>query len=116
MRSTVRRRSRILVLPGCLAAAFVLAPRALSAQPTEVVVHPGDPLQSLLDTLRGPVTVRLTPGRYDLAPVHFTDPSCGNCRDPGEHVPATRGLLIQGRGVTLRGAGADSVRIHTHAG
>ena len=59
-----------------------------------VSVRPTDDLQAILDTLRGPVVVELEPGDYHLEAVDFTDPSCGNCEDASEQVPATRGLRI----------------------
>jgi len=84
--------------------------------PPTVRVTPGDNLQWILDTLRGPAVVRLSEGDYHLDPVAFTDPSCGNCRDSSETVPATRGLLVRGRGIRLAGDSADYVVLHTHAG
>lgn len=81
-----------------------------------VAVSPGDDLQGILDTLRGPAVVTLAPGDYHLEPVAFTDTTCGNCRDPSEDVPATRGLLVRGRDVHLRGGSSGRVTLHTHAG
>ncbi len=82
------------------------------------VVHvgPRDNLRWIVDTLRGPATVQLADGDYDLEPTAFTDSSCGNCRDSAEMVPATRGLLVRGRGIRLVGASSARVVIHTHAG
>ncbi len=62
------------------------------------------------------VILELAPGDYHLTPAPYTDPTCGNCADPARAVPATLGLRIAGPRVTLRGPGADQVRIHTHAG
>lgn len=81
-----------------------------------VSVNPSDDLQALFDTLRGPATVELATGDYHLNAVAYTDPACGNCQDPTEQVPATRGLRIQGTGIHLRGASARETVIHTHAG
>lgn len=81
-----------------------------------VSVGPTDDLQAIMDTLRGPVIVQLEPGDYHLEAVDFTDPSCGNCEDASEQVPATRGLRIQGVEVWVRGASAQETVIHTHAG
>ena len=81
-----------------------------------VSVDPTDDLQALLDTLTGPVVVELEAGDYHLEAVDFTDPSCGNCEDASEQVPATRGLRIRGADVHLRGASARETVIHTHAG
>ncbi len=90
--------------------------RAASGGLPTLSVSPGDNLQAVLDTLRGPAVVALAPGDYHLKPVVFTDTACGNCQDPSEDVPATRGLLVRGRGIHLRGAGATQVALHTHAG
>ncbi|MFH1143352.1 MAG: right-handed parallel beta-helix repeat-containing protein [Candidatus Eisenbacteria bacterium] len=60
--------------------------------------------------------LELAPGRYDLSPTAYTDPSCGNCQDPAQAIPATLGLRISGDALLLRGAGMDSVTIVTHAG
>ncbi len=81
-----------------------------------VHVSPRDNLQWILDTLRGPAIVSFDEGDYHLDPVAFTDSSCGNCRDSSETVPATRGLLVRGRGIRLVGDSAAYVVIHTHAG
>lgn len=88
----------------------------LPDEPAEVTLGPRDDLQAVLDTLRGPATVALESGDYRLEPVAYTDPSCGNCQDPDETVPATRGLRLQGRGIHLRGGGAGTVVLHTAAG
>ncbi|MCG6957163.1 MAG: right-handed parallel beta-helix repeat-containing protein [Gemmatimonadetes bacterium] len=87
-----------------------------SAGPPTVAVSPGDDLQAILDTLRGPAVVAMAPGDYHLRAVPFTDTTCGNCPDPSEDVPATRGLLVRGRDIHLRAAGGRQVALHTHAG
>lgn len=76
----------------------------------------GARLRTLLDTLRGPVRVLLEEGRYVLEPVPFSDPSCGNCTDASETVPATRALRLSGEDVTLEGAGAEATVLETRAG
>jgi hypothetical protein len=87
-----------------------------SGGPPTVAVSPGDDLQTLFDTLRGPAVVAMAPGDYHLRAVPFTDTTCGNCQDPSEDVPATRGLLVRGRDIHLRGESAGRVALHTHAG
>jgi hypothetical protein len=67
-------------------------------------------------TATGPTVFVLSPGEYVLEPTMYVDPSCGNCENPAEPVPATLGLRITGRGITLRGLHRDSVVIHTRAG
>jgi hypothetical protein len=103
---------------GIVLAAMALAPAACApvdettADGTRLVVllagdEAGVRLQSLLDTLAGPATVRLEPGRYALAPVAWEDPACGNCQDATETVPTTRGLRLGGQGIVLEGDAAD---------
>lgn len=75
-----------------------------------------DDLQAILDTLRGPALVHLAAGDYHLRPRPYLDPACGNCQDPAEEVPATRGLRLTGTGLQLLGASPDATVLHTHAG
>jgi len=84
--------------------------------PPVLIVEPGDDLQAILDTIRGPLDIELSPGDYHLEPIDFTDPDCGNCQDGTEDVPATRGLRVQGTEIRLRGPSAAETVIHTHAG
>lgn len=78
----------------------------------------GARLQAVLDSLEGPARVVLAPGLYVLAPVDYTDPRCGNCEDPDQAVPASRGLRLTGAGLVLEGDGASpaDVVIRTDAG
>jgi hypothetical protein len=71
---------------------------------------------ALLGADSGAVVLDLAPGDYHLEPQPYLDPTCGNCEDPARGAPATLGLRIAGGRLTLRGPGADQVRIHTHAG
>jgi hypothetical protein len=66
--------------------------------------------------LNGPARIELPPGRYVLRPSEYVDPSCGNCEDAAETVPATLGARVSGRGVEIVGAHSDSVIIETGAG
>ena len=76
----------------------------------------GTLLRQVTDAIDEGAQIRLLPGRYVLAPVAFTDTTCGNCEDASEDVPATYGLRISGRRVRLIGDHADSVVIETRAG
>jgi hypothetical protein len=73
-------------------------------------------LDRAVAALTGPAVLLLVPGHYVLEPAAYTDPTCGNCEDAAETVPATLGLRVSGRGITLRGSHRDSVFIHTRAG
>lgn len=109
------RSPTLLVFPALLLSACGGGGAASGGPPT-VAVSPGDDLQAILDTLRGPAVVAMASGDYHLKPVPFTDTTCGNCQDPSEDVPATRGLLLRGRDIHLRGDGTGEVALHTHAG
>lgn len=73
-------------------------------------------LQTALTSLEPEVRLMLASGRYVLAPSLYEDPSCGNCEDASERVPATLGARIAGSRIVIEGASADSVVIETHAG
>ncbi len=64
----------------------------------------------------GRIVLQLAPGDYHLTPQPYTDPTCGNCEDPQQPVPATLGMRLSGDSLVVRGDDPDSVRIHTHAG
>jgi hypothetical protein len=61
-------------------------------------------------------TIALAPGHYRLAPAAYVDSTCGNCQDAAEDVPASLGMRIAGRSITIAGTHRDSVIIHTGAG
>jgi parallel beta-helix repeat protein len=79
-------------------------------------VHDGAELQRAIAEAAPNTIISLRPGRYVLAPVAYTDSTCGNCEDPAEHVPATLGVRISGSGIRIIGAHRDSVTIETNAG
>jgi len=62
------------------------------------------------------LTILLAPGSHHLSPRPYVDPTCGNCQDPAQPVPATLGLRVSGRGIVLRGAGLENTTIYTHSG
>ena len=76
----------------------------------------GNILRQVTDAIDAGAQIRLLPGRYVLAPVAFTDTTCGNCEDPSEDVPATYGLRISGDRIRLIADDPDSVVIETNAG
>jgi nitrous oxidase accessory protein NosD len=82
---------------------------------TPVTAEPGS-LQRAAAALRDGQAIVLRASSYILEPAAYTDPSCGNCEDAAEPVPATLGLRLTGRGVSLRGVHRDSVLIVTRAG
>lgn len=73
-------------------------------------------LQQALAAVDGPVELRLRPGRYELRPQPYTDPTCGNCQEAATPVPATVGARVATPGVRIVGSGPEAVVIRTHAG
>lgn len=61
-------------------------------------------------------SIRLEPGRYTLAPIPWDDPTCGNCEDPEQTVPATVGIHLRGKRISLVGAPGHESIIETHSG
>jgi hypothetical protein len=101
---------KLLPLPVLLLACATAQP-----QPPEPADAPGA-LQRAVTSLRGTGTLELGAGTYVLEPTSYTDPSCGNCENAAETVPASLGMRLSGRGVEVRGAHRDSVIIVTNAG
>jgi 2,3-bisphosphoglycerate-dependent phosphoglycerate mutase len=91
------------------------SPAAIAHPSAEVPTAPST-LQRAVAATRGPVRLVLAPGRYRLAPSAHTDPTCGNCPDAAETVPATVGLHVRGSGMVIEGSHPDSVVIETNAG
>ena len=61
-------------------------------------------------------TVEIAPGTYSLSPTVYREATCGNCEEDSTAVTATGGLQVSGKGLTLRGAGAESAVVQTNAG
>lgn len=62
------------------------------------------------------LVIVLAPGDYHLRALPYLDPTCGNCEDPAQSMPATLGLRVSGERVTIKADPAGSARIHTHSG
>src|SRR5512144_1492389 len=80
---------------------------ALAAART-IRLAPGASLEAALRqaAARPGTIIELAPGDYSLSPEPYTDPTCGNCQDPAESVPATLGVRVSGERVQIRGPGA----------
>ncbi|HSJ08311.1 MAG TPA: right-handed parallel beta-helix repeat-containing protein, partial [Longimicrobiales bacterium] len=109
-----------LVMAGCATTATPGAPRSTSVSP-DAALAAATPtatgaLGRALAVARPGATIRLGPGHYYLEPAAYTDPSCGNCENASDTVPATLGLRISGTGIRIEGVHRDSVIIHTRAG
>lgn len=81
-----------------------------------IQVSTSQELQAILERPLQKVEIRLKPGIYRLQPVHFTDPSCGNCQDPEMPVAATYGAKISGNDIIITGPENHSAIIETNAG
>ncbi len=95
--------------------ALVLIVPHVSAD-SDITVTSVDGLVRSLSASPPRTTIRLAAGDYTLSPFPYEEATCGNCEDPFTRVRATVGLIVSGRGIRIIGAGADSTRIHTHAG
>jgi hypothetical protein len=82
----------------------------------ERVVSTSEALEAVLSTPADSLTVRLAPGAYHLSGTYRTEPTCGNCQDPGRNVFFSVGLQVSGKAVTITGPEDGAAVLHTHAG
>jgi hypothetical protein len=108
------RRCFTFILPALTLSCAVAADPQPLPQP-EPATAPGA-LQRAVAGLPDGMGLDIGAGTYILEPTSYTDPTCGNCEDGAESVPATLGVRISGRGITVRGVHRDSVIIVTGAG
>ncbi len=87
-----------------------------AAKQTTYIVSSSEQLEELFSKPQENVRVILEPGDYHLTPECFIDSTCGNCQDPNEAVPATKGITISGKNISIIGPDDRSAVIHTHAG
>lgn len=82
---------------------------------------PGNPyrhVQSAIDHAQSGDTVFIRNGRHYATPVNFIDPTCGNCDAASfrQNIPATRGFLVIGKTVFLKGESRTGTILETRAG
>ncbi len=87
-----------------------------AAKQTTYIVSGSEQLEELFSSPQENMQVILEPGDYHLTPEHFIDSTCGNCQDPNEAVPATKGITISGKNISIIGPDDRSAIVHTHAG
>jgi len=87
-----------------------------AAKQTTYIISDSEQLEELFSKPQENVWVILEPGDYHLTPEYFIDTTCGNCQDPNEAVPATKGITISGKNISIIGPDDRSAIIHTHAG
>ena len=83
---------------------------------TTYIISDSEQLEELFSEPQENMRVILEPGDYHLTPEYFIDSTCGNCQDPNEAVPATKGITISGKNISIIGPDDRSAVIHTHAG
>jgi len=73
-------------------------------------------LQTGIDRAANLDTLMLLPGRYESTPHAYTEKLCGNCEKHQTEVKASRGFLIEDKGLIIMGSGQDSTVLVTNAG
>lgn len=79
-------------------------------------VEPYRNLQVAFDTAANGDTLFIAPGRYVSQRYSFRERLCGNCENHMTDVEASRGFLIENKGLTILGSGTDSTVLVTNAG
>lgn len=83
---------------------------------TGTSTDPWKDLQHAIDEAPDGAVLMVRSGVYSATATDYTDPTCGNCApDKQKSVPATRGFLITGKSLAIRGTGGLPV-IKTNAG
>jgi hypothetical protein len=78
--------------------------------------NPFRELQYALDYARDGDTIYIFPGTYEAKSEEYIEELCGNCQEHKTRVNATRGFLIQGKGLNIIGSGKDKTTLVTNAG
>jgi hypothetical protein len=73
-------------------------------------------LQKAINIAADGDTLLLAPGRYVAEAMPYEEARCGNCLNAATPVHATRGFVIDGKRLVLRGRKAADVILETHAG
>ena len=79
-------------------------------------VNPYRDFQVAIDKADDGDTLLLAPGNYVSQRFSFREKLCGNCQDHKTDVQASRGFLIENKGLTIIGSGTDSTILLTNAG
>jgi hypothetical protein len=73
-------------------------------------------LQCAFDQAKDGDTIFILPGTYEAKPEEYIEELCGNCQEHKTKVNATRGFLIQNKGLSLIGSGKERTILITNAG
>jgi hypothetical protein len=114
-------------LTACLAAALALGSCAHAAtihvddlgdgaRGTGSEADPFRGLQEAIDAAADGDVIVVLPGVYEAAPVEYVERLCGNCEEHRTEVHATRGFLVQDKGLHIVGSGPATTTLVTNAG
>jgi hypothetical protein len=78
--------------------------------------RPFQNLQTAIDSAKSGDEIIVGPGTYTAKPSPYVEDLCGNCLDARTKVIASRGFVIEGKAVTIKGVNPDSVVLVTGAG
>lgn len=98
------------------AATLHVAPRTDHLPGKGTAADPFGDLQNAIDRASDGDVLRLAPGEYAAVPAPFAEDLCGNCLEHQTTVQATRGFLIEGKALHIRGAGPGRTVLMTNAG
>lgn len=73
-------------------------------------------LQYAFDYAKDGDTIFIFSGTYEAKPEEYIEELCGNCQEHKTKVNATRGFLIQNKGLNIIGSGKDKTILITNAG
>ncbi len=73
-------------------------------------------LQNAFNQAKDADTIFIFPGTYEAKPEEYLEELCGNCQEHKTRVNATRGFLIQNKGLNIIGSGKDNTILLTNAG
>ncbi|MDH4223929.1 MAG: right-handed parallel beta-helix repeat-containing protein [candidate division Zixibacteria bacterium] len=73
-------------------------------------------LQYAFDQAADGDTIFIFPGIYQAEPEEYIEELCGNCQEHKTRVNASKGFLIQGKGLNIIGSGKDRTILVTNAG
>jgi hypothetical protein len=83
---------------------------------TGTAYDPYGDLQHAIDEAQNSDTLIVKAGVYSAKPEPYTEELCGNCQDHRTSVNASRGFLIEGKALILRGEDAAKTTLITSAG
>jgi hypothetical protein len=114
------------VLVACLAAALTAGPAQAGtlyvddlgdgAAGAGTEADPFRDLQAAIDAATDGDVLVLLPGVYEATPVEYVERLCGNCEEHRTEVRATRGFLVEDKGLHIVGSGPEVTTLVTNAG